>query len=952
MALSQVEQKILADSLVMSDAMQFCGPWSFTYRQGKSVVNASSVTTQNLVLNAAPQLNDLVCVLVDLNVPVTNMAVKDGNNNVYTVIQVTTSLYVAYLASAPSNASATITASWTTAARIVLQADNFAVSGGTAFLCNINPVNSSGTGSTAAFNTVPGMQQALGWAFIQASNAVNSPSAGGTSGGWTGGAGNAASGQDAGTEYIITDTAIQNSSFGFSASSNWVGGMLSFAIKVPCSPIVQAAVGNSNGSNVSSETASFANSPTQGHLLLCIGEYFNSGQATKPTITIKDANSNVFTMTANSPSPYIAAEGMGWIAWLNCPSNFANPVTVSFGNAGATVFRIIETNLVGYSFDNDASSNGNTASSGNITTPSFSAGGPDFVVQFVTPSGGNLMANGPWMLTPEGIQSDGASCSFQTLAGAGTVAVSYQDTLASDTYTANIAGFNISSGLTENLSDTMTMSEGVILGYGGAITETLTINDSMILGYGLIIPGDQMVMSDGTIVVLGLNEIFAETMTMSDSLAGIGYGNSIVDQLIMSDSAILGYGAGITETLTISDQLGLGYGFIIADQMTMSDAVVEQLSIALNVSDNEGPNWADALGVGYGNAETDTLTMSDSLGVGYGEGVLTETMTISDAMSLGYGLLIADQMTMSDSEVIVLGETLNISEQLVISDTMGLGYGLSIADQLSMSDAVVIGFGEGITETMTITDFMGLGYGLLIADQMVMSDNFAFNLSTGGLLTENLSDTLTMSDALTVGYGNQMVESLDFIDAMSFGYGDIIHDQMTMSDSTSIVLQMDLTFSDTMTMSDATTFIDGMLIQIADATPGMLDALNSLYVYLLQCSDAGQMQDQLMTCYGLIIGTESMSMVDSLNENLILPLTLALADDGEANWMEAVILTHAFAPGNVVLGSAAILQRVVGNAIIQNRIQAALTSIQQRVTIAEGNVLIPSVGQTSSLEED
>src|SRR5437762_1540350 len=96
----------------------------FTHVQGNRAEEASggSGSSVSVVLASAPTQGNLVCVGINwLTVStLTSIAVKDSNNNVYTVTPSSPTAFLtgpggsalAYLLSAPANATATITATW------------------------------------------------------------------------------------------------------------------------------------------------------------------------------------------------------------------------------------------------------------------------------------------------------------------------------------------------------------------------------------------------------------------------------------------------------------------------------------------------------------------------------------------------------------------------------------------------------------------------------------------------------------------------------------------------------------------------------------------------------------------------------------------------------------------------------------------------------------------------
>ena len=123
-------------------------------------------------------------------------------------------------------------------------------------------------------------------------------------------------------------------------------------------------------------------------------------------------------------------------------------------------------------------------------------------------------------------------------------------------------------------------------------------------------------------------------------------------------------------------------------------------------------------------------------------------------------------------------------------------------------------------------------------------------------------------------------------------------------------------------MNDQTAFMGAMLAMIADATPVMLDALGALFAAGLACNDFAVFQDQLATTWGIIVGTESLVMADALLPSLQWVIALALVDSDVANWLDAVLATMVFSPGNIVMASLAVLGRIIASLQVEPEVDA------------------------------
>jgi hypothetical protein len=164
------------------------------------------------------------------------MTVKDGNSNSYTVTPDSPSTYegtagqvwLFYLLSAPANASATITASWTTSVSCAIFASEFSYSGTASY--DIDAAAYTGTaGTTINTPSITGAGSGeLLYSAAAAGGNVSAPTAGNTLGGWTGAGINATSGDAA--EYILSSSGSSTAVDYTQSSGTW--SAMAMAIKV------------------------------------------------------------------------------------------------------------------------------------------------------------------------------------------------------------------------------------------------------------------------------------------------------------------------------------------------------------------------------------------------------------------------------------------------------------------------------------------------------------------------------------------------------------------------------------------------------------------------------------------------------------------------------------------------------------------------------------------------
>jgi hypothetical protein len=206
---------------------------AFAHVQGNAANSTANVTTQSVVLGAAPGLGHLVCVGLVLAGAVTALTIHDSNANVYTITPNSPEIfgaggdtYLAYLLNAPANASATITATWTTGVPAAIWADEFSVTGAPAFF-DID-IGGSGTGTAVnAPSITPGNPNSLIYATCGSGGTISAPAAGGTLGAWTGAAGGVQDGDM--SEYALSITGAQAVEFTQTTSVAWSAMAMSFS---------------------------------------------------------------------------------------------------------------------------------------------------------------------------------------------------------------------------------------------------------------------------------------------------------------------------------------------------------------------------------------------------------------------------------------------------------------------------------------------------------------------------------------------------------------------------------------------------------------------------------------------------------------------------------------------------------------------------------------------------
>jgi len=213
---------------------------SFVHIQGGST-SVGSGTSTTLTLTSNPVTGNLVCVAVLANsenpIP-SSMALSDANGNVYTFTPLSPSeanpggnnnlVWLAYLLSAPANASKTLNFTWVTSSSLKMYADEFSYSGTVSFDKEIAGSGTTGTTVNSPTITPTNTNSLVFAASNSQAAAYTAPTAGGTLGAWTGSDGAIIGGNMA--EYDLDVTGAQAVQFTSASSQGWGSMAMAFSV--------------------------------------------------------------------------------------------------------------------------------------------------------------------------------------------------------------------------------------------------------------------------------------------------------------------------------------------------------------------------------------------------------------------------------------------------------------------------------------------------------------------------------------------------------------------------------------------------------------------------------------------------------------------------------------------------------------------------------------------------
>lgn len=219
-----------------------------------------------------------------------------------------------------------------------------------------------------------------------------------------------------------------------------------------------------------------------------------------------------------------------------------------------------------------------------------------------------------------------------------------------------------------------------------------------------------------------------------------------------------------------------------------------------------------------------------------------EGLGLSDSLSdtVGTGVLVSDSNT-------------NLNDNL---DSVLVGLLVSISDTNTLTDAIAIsgpGVSLGITDSLTFSDaqLVTADCEAAFSESLTLADSF----SSAAPNTVSLSDTLSFSDAVSVFNGN---------------YTLLMQDTLSLVDSDSVLLGLQLTNTDTLSFSDSTAYLGPGFWSESD-TLTLVDFLKIFSpITGLDVSDSLLFTEQVSLEYELMIPPQDgLSLSDTVATNLL-----------------------------------------------------------------------------------
>jgi hypothetical protein len=190
----------------------------------------------------------------------------------------------------------------------------------------------------------------------------------------------------------------------------------------------------------------------------------------------------------------------------------------------------------------------------------------------------------------------------------------------------------------------------------------------------------------------------SDTLTMTDSVV-LGTGKVLSESFDISDAAALALSKVLSESFDITDSVIVAFGISFADAMSIGDAIV--LEFGLNVGDTE--TIGDSLSFDFGMNLSEAFGITDTFMVGTAL-YFSDAVTISDTIAVvrQLAMSLSEVFGMSDSVALMFSKSL--SEAMGLGDNVAFAIGKNLSDTFGMSDAKVLSMGKGLSEIATITD--------------------------------------------------------------------------------------------------------------------------------------------------------------------------------------------------------------------------------------------------------
>lgn len=333
-------------------------------------------------------------------------------------------------------------------------------------------------------------------------------------------------------------------------------------------------------------------------------------------------------------------------------------------------------------------------------------------------------------------------------------------------------------GFQLNFSDVLPLMDVAQLGYGLGLTDDIDLLVDSIITSAPQGPLRQAGVTDSIdtlvdVVELRLDYLLAtaDVISLTDSLAlNEGLLITFTDSFTLTDTttSTLGHLLPLVDSFALSDaiQLQVGQQLAVDDALTFADSIALRLDYHLAANDVFSLTDAVTLGQDLLITLTDALSLSDMVVADLRHVLsLTDSLTFADAIQLrlDYGLVLTDVVVLSDSETAALSHHLSLTDNAaLLADSLAKSLGLililnddapTLVDAVELFSAWLLQFTDILALTDSLTRFSA-GF-LALDDSFLLADNAVIDLR-GPDLDAALSDSLTLTDAITLSLGDEL----------------------------------------------------------------------------------------------------------------------------------------------------------------------------------------------------
>ena len=423
------------------------------------------------------------------------------------------------------------------------------------------------------------------------------------------------------------------------------------------------------------------------------------------------------------------------------------------------------------------------------------------------------------------------------------------------------------TALTENLADSITLSEALGLGFGDVFSDNATLSDTpvVVLGLGYSF-SDSFTINDASFqVTLNLPEVVSDSFSFSDAatyaLAVDPFIQfSVADSFTVVDAApAVYYDTPVFDNLDFEDSIQValvGVRFIsVFDAFALADLIQNTpIPIPINLFVSDTLLFSEYQI--YDNyAFGDQLFFSDAILVWSGSLQQNDSFAFVDnLLELDVGVVepLADSFSLSDAIVPLLTIPESVGDHVLFTD--GLAFALPISVDPSTQSPPSI-------DNILFTDSILLALSsLAFGDQIILVDST--NLLYGSGITQ--IDSIVLADAMNVALVSTVVNlSQTKVDILSFsdGIGLGLLGLLSGTPSDTVSFSDNLTLLVTNTFFAATEAVGDSFI-LSDSS-----SLELVGLEVISSSDMVSFSENLQLNLGLIL-SDSVSLTDSMNEAL------------------------------------------------------------------------------------